>query len=136
VPAPIRHLCLALLAFAAGAASADAGRGQATAPLRISLTITPHVAMQVLDAPRSLTLSRADVARGYVDVPDPVRVAVQSNLADGFALSVTHDAEQVQRTEVVAQAEGGRHAWRLRLHLAGGAEAGTVPGPLRLNVAF
>lgn len=137
MPAAIRSACFALLLLcAAFGASADAGRGRATALLGVSLTITPHIGMQLLEAPRSLTLSSADLARGYVDMPDPVRVAIRSNLAEGFALTVTHDAEQVQRTEVLADGEGSRNAWRLRLHLAEGVAAGAVPQRLRLNVAF
>lgn len=136
MPAAIRPACLALLLLcAAFGASADAGRARATALLGISLTITPHIGMQVLEAPRSLTLSKADVDRGYVDLPDPVRVAIRSNLPEGFALTVTHDAEQVQRTEVLAD-HASPNAWRLRLHLADGAAAGAVPQRLRLNVAF
>ena len=59
----------------------------------------------VVTAPRQLAISQADVARGYVDLPEPVRVAVNSNVAQGFALSLTDDGGQVRHAQL--RAAGG-----------------------------
>lgn len=139
MPKSLRHLFIALLAFTAFAASAEGGRGRSTALLRISLTITPHVGMQVVTAPRQVTIDQGDIARGYVDLPEPVTVAVNSNVAQGFALSLTDDGGQVRHAQLRAagnQPQGAEYAWRVRLHLADGAQAGDAPKPMRLNVVF
>ena len=137
MPKSLRHLCIALLAFVACAASAQGHRS--TALLHVSLTIMSRVDMQVVTAPRQLAISQADVARGYVDLPEPVTVAVNSNVAQGFALSLTDDGGQVRHAQLRAagnQPQGAEYAWRVRLHLADGAQAGDAPKPMRLNVVF
>lgn len=54
--------------------------------MQVSAVVRKHASLQVLHQPASVRITEADVARGYVDVPAPVQVAIRSNTAEGYML--------------------------------------------------
>jgi hypothetical protein len=55
--------------------------------MRVSVRVPPRVQLQT-DAPTQLSVTAADLARGYVELPEPLRVTIRSNFAGGVALDV------------------------------------------------
>ena len=70
----------ASLLFGSGGAAA-----QATAHLQVTAVILRHADMTLVASPPALTITQADVDRGYVDTRSPARIAVRENTG-GFVL--------------------------------------------------
>ena len=138
----------ALAWSASSAAHADAGQ------LIVGATIKRHTTVR-LDVPQLLTISDADLKRGYVEVGAPVEVAVQSNVREGYTLMVRNRGEQVRETVVqgpagalvvgagggvLSRPAAGSGMWsetlqlRIRFQLSPGAQAGTYSWPLQISM--
>jgi hypothetical protein len=146
---------LALAALLAGGASVPAhAAGGAQSQMRVSATVKRHTSVR-LQAPRVLTISESDVARGYVDVNAPVQVAVHSNVRDGYTLMLQQEGKHVREAvvqgpagAVVVGAGGGMLSrpaagsgmWRdamqlhVRFELSQQAQAGSYDWPLQISV--
>ncbi len=68
--------------------------------LTLSATVRKHASLQVLAQPASVTITAADIARGYLDVPSPAQIAVKSNTAQGFMLLFTNQGDFVRQIRV------------------------------------
>jgi hypothetical protein len=154
MPACLRS-CLALAAAVLGmalAAPAAAGPGDAT--LMVRATVLRHTSIRIAP-PRTLTVSAADVARGYVELAAPVEVEVQSNVREGYTLVFERRGEQVQQVHVqglqsallvgdaaamASRPAAGRGLWRellqlrFRFDLVPHARPGQVPWPLNISM--
>jgi hypothetical protein len=143
--------CLACLAMI-NAVAAEAGSGT----LAVTATVVKRATLQVLAQPASVLVTDADLARGYVEVPAPVQVAVQSNSPAGYMLVLAGQHDFVREvlmsgldSDVQVGAHGGmipqRSAGRgvlrrtlelkFRFVLAKNAQRGEHPWPLQLSVA-
>ena len=132
------------------ASIADSG-----AKLSVSATVIKHASLQVLTQPRSVLVTAADIARGYVDVISPAQVAVQSNTPSGYLLIFESQGEFMRQTlvkglgaEVQLGTSGGGVAHRpsargmsktihdleFRFLLSNSAEQGVYAWPLSLSV--
>jgi hypothetical protein len=142
-----------LLAIAASAADAR----ETQARLAVTATVSPVVRIEAESVPRTLEVSAADIAQGYVDVIEPVRVRVHSN-GPGYALDVVTVAPLI--SAMVIRGPGGEQrlggeggTWverwaaaamprsdtaetvmHFRLMLAPNLAAGRYPWPLRILV--
>lgn len=87
----------AVLAVAAGPCAP--AFGQASAVLAVSARVQRHASVRMTQPP-SLTLSEADIARGYVEIPTPIEVIVQSNVQQGYTLVFERQGEQVRQVHV------------------------------------
>jgi hypothetical protein len=136
-------------AFSGGLASlcvADSGT-----LLQVTATVSP-VARLESAAQAPLLITSADLARGYVDTPHPLRLRVSSNSRAGFALDVatrspwfTAVAIEGLDTQVTLGAEGGTivQRWqgppsralelRLRFRFEPGLPPGLYAWPLQLR---
>jgi hypothetical protein len=142
-----------LLGGGASAAAHAAGQG-AQRQMLVTATVMRHTSVR-LDAPRVLTISASDLARGYVDVAAAVHVAVQSNVRDGSTLMLQQEGKHVRKAvvqgpagAVVVGAAGGMLSrpaagsgmWRdamqlrVRFELSQQAQAGTYDWPLQISV--
>jgi hypothetical protein len=54
--------------------------------LTVSATILKQASLRVLVQPASVVVTAGDIARGYVDVPAAVQVAIRSNTSGGYML--------------------------------------------------
>jgi hypothetical protein len=73
----------ALLAIVAAPVLAN----ETNTSMRVSVRVPPRVQLQT-DAPTQLSVTAADLARGYVELPEPVTLTIRSNFAGGVALDV------------------------------------------------
>lgn len=76
---------LALCAVFVFAISSAVASGSTT-KLAVTATVLKHASLQVLSQPNSISVTAADIARGYVDVPAPAQLAVRSNSPLGYML--------------------------------------------------
>ena len=123
--------------------------------LTVSATVLKHASLQVLAQPASVVITAADMARGYVDVPSPAQVTVQSNTQDGYLLMFENQGEFFRETlvkgldsDVQVSAGGGGVAQRslgggmrknllnlgFRFVLSDSARLGVYAWPMRLSV--
>jgi hypothetical protein len=68
--------------------------------LTVSATVLRRASLQVLAQPSAVTITAADIERGYVDVPTSARLAVRSNSPDGFMFEFVNQGEFVRGLRV------------------------------------
>ena len=153
----MKHIKL-MTGFAPAAAcalllGANADAGQARAQMGVNATVLAVAHMQLASAPTAIQLSADDLRRGYVDVPQPTSLLVNSNSPNGFALDFIAVSPMMSsfivtgpESDQVLDGDGGTliQRWRepgsMRLHLkfrlilAPGLAAGSFVWPLRLRV--
>ena len=143
-------IALSLLGASLGAVASENER-----KLQVSATIAKHASLQVLMQPSSIVVTADDIARGYVDVPSPAQVAVQSNTQSGYMLLFESQGEYLRQTLVkglstdlqlgasgggVAQRSVGRGMSKtlldlgFRFVLSDSAQQGVYAWPMRLSV--
>lgn len=153
-PARLGRHTRTVFAFAALAGAALVQVHAAQALLLVSATIQRHASIQ-LAPPASITISEADVARGYIQLDTPLQVTVRSNAPQGYTLVFETQEGPVQRTVIeglpatiiagsgvatAVRAAAGPGMWRdvvhlrFRFELARGARAGTVPWPVQISM--
>ena len=143
----VRAFAALLLALPFGAQAAD----QATAALRIRVVVEPYFVLRVLSQPGAVEVTEADVARGYVDAPVPLRLGVASNTRDLYGIQFERGGEHFRAASVegmgqqVRVASQGVMTWRpdaqtstlefrVRLQLAPELRPGRYPWPLQFSV--
>ena len=82
-----------------GSTAAEAAE-TADARVAVSATVLRHAGVRVLSAPRTVSISEADIALGYVDVPVPSRLEIRSNSPSGYILTIESAADFSRGTEV------------------------------------
>jgi hypothetical protein len=121
--------------------------------LTVSATVLKRASLQVLAQPSAVTVSAADIERGYVDVPTSARLAVRSNSPDGFMFEFVSQGEFVRGLRVkglgaeLQMGPGGgfvRHIsgpfrnqvldLTFRIDLSSAARPGVYPWPVRMAV--
>lgn len=119
--------------------------------LQVSANVSPVARLEAA-APAPLLITSADLARGFVDTPHPLRLRVYSNSRAGFALDVaaqspwfTAVAIEGLDARVTLGAEGGTivQRWqdapartlelRMRFQLEPGLPPGLYAWPLQLH---
>ena len=128
--------------------------GSNATTLAISATVLPRTQLEILSAPGSLTIGRADVERGFIDVETPVSVAVTSNNPRGAMLMLSAMSDYIEQASmsglansVVIGRDGGivmvpsggsgkqrtSLTLRFRLFLAKATPPGIHAWPIRLS---
>jgi len=143
-----RMLCGLAVVCSSPLLCAPVGHG---ASLVVSAHVLPAAHLQMSSEPPPLLISAADVAQGYADVPQPLRLHVDSNSRAGFALDIatlspwfTAVTLQGLDSEVLLEAPGGTvvQRWqgqrsrtlelRVRFKLAPTVQPGIYAWPLQL----
>jgi hypothetical protein len=75
---------------------------QGHAALEVVAHIQPRTSVALREKPALLQVSAEDVRRGYVQVTEPLRIVVRTNVAPGVTLDVSSPLEWVARVEVRA----------------------------------
>jgi hypothetical protein len=146
-------LSTARIALIVAASVSAAGARDVHSSFSVSATVRAVANIEMQSVPAGLEISRADLARGYLDVLQPTQLTVRSNSPNGFALEVLTVAPVLSSMIVeglsdslALGAEGGTivQRWqkpetvklslRYRFALAPGLVAGSYPWPLRLAV--
>jgi hypothetical protein len=147
--AALNMLVLGLLSVPATAAA------NSEVKLVVSATVLKRATLQVLAQPSSVVVTAADIARGYVDVPAPAQVAIQSNTRHGYQLEFASEGDFMRQIMVrglnndlqlspaggvvTQQPTGGGVtktvlALGFRFLLSESAQQGTYAWPMRLSV--
>jgi hypothetical protein len=143
----------ARIALIVAASAAAAGAKDVHSEFTVSATVRAVANIEMQSVPPTVTISAADLKRGYVDVPQPTQALIRSNSQSGFALEilpVTNLASSMVveglNTDLSLGAEGGtvvqrwekpqavRLSLKFRFALAPGLKAGEYPWPVRLAV--
>jgi hypothetical protein len=75
-----RAIALTIAAFAFGISQARAAGHVAQTTMQVQATVKPSVVLRLQDAPAQVTVSQADIARGYVDLPQSSLLSVDAGL--------------------------------------------------------
>lgn len=148
----VRVLALSALLF--GTLTAACAQSDET-KLTVSATVLKYASLKVLAQPGSVVVTAADITRGYVDVPAPASVQVQTNTQNGYLLMFDNQGEFMRQILVkglandvqigvagggVAQNTAGQGMRRAQLDLgfrfvlASSAQEGIYPWPMRMSV--
>lgn len=144
-----------LHALAAGFLPLAAYAGETT--LGVAVTVSKRTTLTVVAQPSFVVVTPADIANGYVDVPFPAQLAVQSNSREGYLLEFASHGDFMRQILVrglgtdVQMSPGGGVVARAASHghgvtratlnlgfrfvLSESAKEGTYPWPMRLSVA-
>jgi hypothetical protein len=152
MPSTLRRTAFAAFAFVLACSAAFARADGASAQMRVSAVVRPYLRMQVVSQPHTIDVSARDIARGYVDVPIPVQLAVESNSRDGCTIVFARNGDFVREAQVrglgqelqVAQ-EGFMHwtpnarretlQFQFRLQLAPQVSPGQYPWPIQVSLS-
>jgi hypothetical protein len=143
----------ARLALVVAGSIASAGAKDAHTELSVSATVRATARIDLQSVPAALEISALDLARGYIDVPQPTQLLVRSNSQSGFALDVLTVAPilssmsiQGLDSQAALGPDGGSivQRWqrpqavnlslRFRFALAPGIAPGMYPWPVRVSV--
>lgn len=144
-------LPILVLALSCSAAQAEAQPHRVSSDIRVSATVRTFSRMHVVSQPRSIELSSEDIARGYVDVPAPMQLAMETNSTAGFTIVFAHEGRHFRSVEVqgggrqVSFATEGAMNWQLtarremlelrfRMRLAPELSPGAYPWPLQVSM--
>jgi hypothetical protein len=113
--------------------------------MQVIAQVQEHARLRVVSQPAFFDVSRADIARGYVEVDTPLQIEVVSNLQRGVQLSFSSLDGQVReahgrslprstgpraggmqrelmevhlRLDLAEGARAGRHAWAVQVSMA------------------
>src|ERR1700730_7963218 len=73
---------LAVLVFSASSVRADSR----TSPVQVSATVVARTILTVDNEPSQVEVTPADIARGYVELPNALSFRVRSNAPSGYVL--------------------------------------------------
>ena len=91
----------AMLTVGAVAGVPPAGAADsANAQVAVGATVLRHAGIHVLTAPRTVSISQADIARGHVDVAIAATLEIRSNSPTGYLLVIESRADFSRGTEV------------------------------------
>lgn len=149
----VRAIVVALiLGLGAGQPGPARGAGVA-ATMHLSATVPAVLHLRVVAMPVTAVVSAADIRRGHVELPQPLILAVRTNLATPYRVAVSPARAAVAAVEIVADTASqvgsdGRTQWQhlravapmeeevirmnLRIILAPDAEPGDLGAPVRV----
>jgi hypothetical protein len=148
-------LAAALVAAAGGAqAMSSTGETRAQASIDFKIVIPVILRVKAVSQQAQLSVTEADVARGYVEVEQGTSLVLTSNNRAGFGISIAFDGGLLSRVvarmngqDVETGSSGGSlhvEAGKLieapikvgyRLYLAPGTQVGTYHWPVALSFA-
>jgi len=77
---------LAILALAGGCAAL--GAAESRTQIAVSATVVSQAHVDELQGPAAITVTALDVARGFLDVPEPVQLRITCNSRAGYELEL------------------------------------------------
>jgi len=121
-----------------------------SAPLSVGATNVPYARIERVQHPAALLVTAADVARGYLELPEGIELGIRTNSPNGYVVDVGLVGDLVSRAELWepdhAEAPGQslQRATRgplretlqvgMRLFVARGSEPGLYPWPVRFSI--
>ncbi|HUP45027.1 MAG TPA: hypothetical protein VM779_05900 [Thermoanaerobaculia bacterium] len=137
---------LATLLLAASATADD------SASVAVSARVIARVVVDVASQPAEVVVTDADLARGYVEVSEPLAVRVRTNSRDGYLLQVANSSDVFPAIELAfgnTSMTVAGESWvarpyvpagelvtaQIRVRLAPGAEVGRYPLPIQVSAS-
>lgn len=144
-------LAAILLVLCGAGAAQPATAGPDSAQLTVRARVLHFFRLNVLSQPRAIEVSAQDVGRGYVDLPAPMELALESNSPNGYTLVFEREGEDFAGAQVrglgqqVQVASQGMIGWKpttrretmqfqVRLQLAPGLAPGSYRWPLQVSI--
>lgn len=141
-------VALAALTIITPSLAADSTESSAT--MRVTAQVIGRAVLDVRSQPAEVVVTAEDVARGYVDVAQPVELHVRTNSRSGYLLQVSNTSETFSSVELAfgntsmsvahegwvtrPYIAGGEHVTaKVRVRLAPGATAGRHALPVHLS---
>jgi hypothetical protein len=128
---------LAALAVLGGALAGPAGAqaGSASVPLQVTVVVRHFLRLHVLSQPHAIHVSPRDIARGYVDVPVPVQLAVESNSRNGYSIRFERHGDAFPSAQVQGMGQDLQVDPQAAIHWTPGARRETLEFRFRLKLA-
>ena len=118
--------------------------GSVSATMNVSVSVLARAVVTVSSQPDVVTVTDADIARGYVDMATPISLLVRTNSRAGYLLQVDRSCDAFSAVELTfgdAAMSVSDQAWisrpylpggeslvmHARVRLAAGAQAGSYP---------
>ena len=124
-----------------------------SAKMQVSAQVIARAIVSIDSQPAGVTITEADIQRGYVDVATPIVVRVRTNSRQGYVLQVENSSDTFSSIELsssdVAMSVGNHESWiqrpyvgggdvipmRARLHLSQSATPGSVAVPIAFSAS-
>jgi hypothetical protein len=134
----------------------DSAAASGSQNLVVTATVLKRASLRVLAQPSAVVVTSADVEKGYVDVPAPAQVAIQSNSPSGYLLEfsnagdfmrqilvkgLTNDVQLSPAGGAITQSPSSSGVTRttlalgFRFLLSASTQQGTYPWPIRMSVS-
>lgn len=101
----------------------DLFAGSASGKMSVSVTVIARAVLSV-EGPTAVTVTGADVARGYVEIATPIRLTTRTNSRAGYLLTATPFSANFTVVDLstpdASIALRGTDAWLQRPYIAGG----------------
>lgn len=132
---------------------AAAANATISTQMRVTATVSPYVRLDVVRQQPTLTISAADIERGYVDVPAGTSLRTRTNHRNGFVLNFILRSRLCARVSVRGIGSGteiGSEGGSVRVdytgpesaaqvsyrfYLAEGVRSGDHPWPLQVSAS-
>ena len=101
--------------------SADSTERSAT--MQVTAQVVARAVLDVRSQPGEVMITAADLARGYVDVAQPVEVHVRTNSRSGYLLQVSNMSQTFSSVELAfgdTAMNVAQESWVARPYVAGG----------------
>ncbi len=149
----MKKITAVLLLAAVALTAAPLNAASSSAQMNVSVQVIARTILTVEAQPASVEVSPADVARGYVEVPQAVAFRVRSNAANGYTVQFEPVAAPFARAEVTWEnavaTVGADGTWltrpyqqgtttgtmNVRLTLASGTQPGSYAWPLSFTAS-
>ena len=129
------RFALAALGFALLAGPAWAQAGSASVPLQVTVVVRHFFQLHVLSQPHAVQVSPRDIARGYVDVPVPVQLAVESSSRNGYSIQFERHGDAFQAAQVQGMGQDLLVDSQAAMHWTPAARRETLEFRFRLRLA-
>lgn len=121
----------------------------------VSATVMRHASVRAVSTPHTVSITEADIGRGYVDIPTPSKLEIRSNSQSGHLIAIEIATEFAAGTEVrglgdtisfgpsggVVSVKSSGQGMRVipvelyfRVQLSANARPGLHPWPMQLSV--
>lgn len=144
-----RRIAAVVIAFATFA-NAPLKAGSTAGAMQVSVEVIARAIVSVAGQPSVVDVTSDDIARGYVDLPQPIVVQVRTNSRRGYMLQADNGSDAFASVELsspeFAMSVGAHESWIQRPYVPGGdvvalharlhLSVAATPGPVSVPLAF
>jgi hypothetical protein len=131
--------------------AAEIFAASASAPMRVSVNVIARAILTVDSPAATIDVTEVDIARGYIDVGEPIVIRVRTNSRAGYLLQAEPQIPAFKMVELTfgdtTMTVAGTESWisrpyvpageviamHMRVHLDKGTQVGSYPLPIALS---